>query len=125
MIGASKTSEIVQACKSARLVLISGDAQALDIAQALADGASAFIHKSQTGADLISAIESILHQTPTDAAAMEIVNETAGLNACFSRRELQTMELLIDVTSNKNIAALLGISPSTVKVYITSLMKKT
>lgn len=125
MIGASKTSEIVQACNSAKLVLISGDAQALDIAQALTDGASGFIHKSQTGADLISAIERILHQPPMDAAARELANEAAGVNTWFSRRELQTMELLIDGTSNKNIAALLGISPSTVKVYVTSLMKKT
>ncbi|MCS7242762.1 MAG: response regulator transcription factor [Candidatus Caldatribacterium sp.] len=45
-------------------------------------------------------------------------------SACLSVREREVAELIVSGKSNKEIAALLGISESTVKNHITSILKK-
>jgi len=124
LISESQIANIVEASGDARLILLSGDAQEVDIPQALADGASGFVHKGQPGVDLIFAIEAALKPLQQDTQELQKEHEPKELVPHFSRREIQILTLLFDGRSNKQIANELGISPATVKVYIKSLMRK-
>lgn len=124
LISASQIANIVEASGDAKLILLSGDAHEIDIEQALAHGASGFVHKGQPGVDLISAIEAVLKPLQRDAQELQNENEPKALAPQLSRREFQTLTLLIGGRSNKQIASELCISPATVKVYIKSLMRK-
>ena len=124
LISASQIANIVETSGDAKLILLSGDAQEVDIPQALADGASGFVHKGQPGVDLISAIEAVLKPLQRDAQALQNEHEPKALAPHFSRREFQTLTLLFGDRSNEQIASELGVSPATVKVYIKSLLRK-
>ncbi len=123
-ITANEIAHIVEASGRAKLILLSGDAHQVDIEQAIADGASRFVEKGQSGAALLSAIDAVIQPICSDTLRLSTQSEGKERAPLFSRRESQTLTLLIDGRSNKQIASELEISPATVKVYIKSLMRK-
>lgn len=110
----------------AAIILISGSADAVEIGRALSAGADAFVHKNQGGEDLITTLEKFL----TGRAEEETAGPGDSLalrsgSIRFSKREFETLKLISDGRSTKEIAQELKIAPATVKVYIKSLLKKT
>lgn len=121
---ANQIAHIVDASGRAKLILLSGDAHEVDIEQAIADGAARFVEKGQSGAALLSAIDAVISTNAPALLSGAVDSDGGGSDLRLSPRERQTLRLLINGRSNKQIASELGISPATVKVYIKSLMRK-
>jgi DNA-binding NarL/FixJ family response regulator len=108
-------------------VLVLSVNEAEDVAQkALASGARGYLVKSDAGGQLVAAVEAAsrhrsflspkLTRTPGDPPASPLVELTA--------RERETVQLLAEGISNKEIAVRLDISVKTVETHRTNIMRK-
>ncbi|WP_291069499.1 response regulator transcription factor [Hyphomonas sp.] len=107
------------------LILISGSPDAFEIGKALSTGVDAFVHKNQGADDLVDTIRRFLGERIMERATVKepISKEIVGI--ALSRRERQTLNLIAAGLETKEIAQALKIAPTTVKIYIKSLLKKT
>lgn len=110
---------------NAVLILISGSADALEIGKALSTGIDAFVHKNQGADDLVETVERFLSDRSLDQSTSATRQNPNNERARFSRREWQTLNLIATGLETKEIAQKLEIAPTTVKIYIKSLLKKT
>jgi two-component system, NarL family, response regulator DevR len=104
--------------------------------QALASGADGYLLKEINSANLVSAIEtvaagnSILDPVVTRRvmakaqSAQPIASPEAELLNKLSPQELRIVALVADGKTNKEIAAVLGLSEKTVKNYLSNAMEK-
>ena len=123
-ITANQIAHIVEASGRAKLILLSGDAHQVDTEQAIAEGAARFVEKGQSGAALLCAIDAFMGSNSRDRLSFSVNADGRGPDLRLTPREHQTLTLLINGRSNKQIGSELGISPATVEIYIKSLMRK-
>ncbi len=120
--------------KTRILMLTMHAAEAL-IQQTLQAGASGYVLKSDAERDLITAVDSILHNKMffTSAASSVVLEhlrsghkkkESAGDNERLSIREREVVQLLAEGKSNKEIGASLNISKRTVEHHRARIMDK-
>lgn len=98
-----------------------GDAQAL---QALRAGASGYLLKSSLSEELIDAIRAV--HDGKRRIPPEIASEIAQYAAddALTEREIEVLRRVAAGQSNKQIAAALGVSESTVKAHVHSILPK-
>jgi two-component system, NarL family, response regulator DevR len=100
--------------------------------QAMLAGASGYIAKQITGADIVDAVrrvangQSLLNPAVTARARDRIRNEPEGDErlARLSRQERTILELIADGLTNRNIAQRLNLAEKTVKNYVSNLLSK-
>lgn len=89
-------------------------------------GAADIIEKPFSGEELLAAVTSSLGRGNSQYGKVHpIPEELAARLASLSQREVDVLRLLLDGESNKVIARELGISPRTVEVHRTRVMRKT
>jgi DNA-binding NarL/FixJ family response regulator len=122
-VGAESGAEICERLHAARpgvrVLLISGAGQISPTAAA-ACGASGFVSKDWSGADIVRAVGMV-------ARGMSVFEEEAGApegNPGLSEREQQVLELVAAGATNREIAERLQLSPYTVKEYASTLYRK-
>jgi DNA-binding NarL/FixJ family response regulator len=94
-----------------------------DIHRAIKAGARGYLLKHSSGADLVGAIRSA--QTGDLELPAALAERLAQrLPRDLSMRELEVLEMIVEGRSNKEIGAALGISDSTVKAHVASIMNK-
>lgn len=94
-----------------------------DIYRAIKAGARGYLLKDTSGPDLVEAIRSAQKgqlQLPS-ALAQRLAERPARE---LSSRELQVLEVIVKGGSNKDVAAALQISESTVKAHVASILNK-
>lgn len=114
-----------RAAPSAILILISGSADAFEVGKAFSTGIDAFVHKNQRADDLVETIERFLGDRSIEQTSTTERSDEGITGVTLSRRERQTLRLIATGLETKEIAQELKIAPTTVKVYIKSLLKKT
>jgi two-component system, NarL family, response regulator DevR len=100
--------------------------------QAMLAGASGYIAKQITGADIVDAVrrvangESLLNPTVTARARDRLRAEPEGDQrlARLSRQERTILELIADGLTNRHIAERLNLAEKTVKNYVSNLLSK-
>ena len=118
-----------------RTVILSMHADESYIIRALAAGARAYLLKDATDEDLLSAIRSVVADKPFFSPAVTKVLvedylrqlQARGLTDSYhllTDREKQVLQLLAEGRSNKEVAALLELSQSTVETHRGNLMQK-
>jgi FixJ family two-component response regulator len=110
--------------RSAELVFISGHSDVPTSVSAMKGGAVDFLTKPFHDADLIHAIEQALER---DREARRVRADIADLRerwAALTKRERQVMKRVVRGLLNKQIAAELGVSETTVKVHRHNLTTK-
>lgn len=96
-----------------------------DISRALKAGARGYLNKEESsGEDLVAAIRTV--HAGSGFMTTEIrrrITSSAGLPE-LTRRERQVLEQVADGASNREAAAVLGISHRTVDLYVSSILSK-
>ncbi len=106
-------------------IMITGDSDVPMAVQAMKAGASDFIEKPVSHAELLAAVARALEQS-RDATKLSAWREDAATRvSSLTSRQRQIMELVLAGHPSKNIAADLGISQRTIENHRASIMKKT
>lgn len=113
----------------AKVVVYSWNLEPKLIEQALAGGASGYLSKVLTGAEVVAALERVLggetviltgdHETSVGGAG-----DWPGRSAGLSSREAEILALITQGLSNREIAERAFLSTNTVKTYIRSAYRK-
>jgi two-component system, NarL family, response regulator len=109
---------------NARVIAISSFSGDEDIHRALRSGAKGYLMKDADASEIVSAVravyEGLRYVPPAAAAALasRMAYET------LSERECQILKLIARGNNNREIGAALGVSESTVKWHINSLLSK-
>jgi DNA-binding NarL/FixJ family response regulator len=115
--GADVSSSIRAVSPNTKVLLISG-AGRISPGVARAAGASGFVSKDWSAADVIKAIRMVA--LGSEVFAEEDRGEAVGL----SEREIQVLHLVSTGATNKEIGARLYLSPHTVKEYTSAIYRK-
>lgn len=127
-------SKIVGECPDTKVVVFTGLVGVESALQALEVGASGFVSKGSTAAELGRALRSVAGGETyiTQSFATQVIaalqnsalRKRAAAAIKLSLREEQIVRLLLRGKTNKEIANQLSISEKTVKHYMTILMQK-
>jgi DNA-binding NarL/FixJ family response regulator len=130
--GLETTRRLTEQAPASRVVVLSASAQEADVADAILAGASGFVLKDGPVEDVIDGIRAaaagqslispwiaaVLRRRLRDMPPSEF--DLAGIR--LSDREREVLELLAQGNSHDEIAALLMISPATVRTHISSIV---
>ncbi|OOG48798.1 response regulator transcription factor [Rhodanobacter sp. C01] len=113
-------------------IVVSGHEEAQVMRRALAHGASAYIPKSATSADIVAAIRSVLDGDvwlphPQLGGASELRPDEAAAAAqiaALTPQQFRVMTMIAEGLLNKQIAYDLGVSEATIKAHMTAIMRK-
>jgi two-component system, NarL family, response regulator LiaR len=131
--GIAATKQIKAALPDVRVVMLTSHTTEHEVIGALSSGADAYCVKGTSVDNLLTAIRAaregasyldpqvarlvMEHLKPTAAAEPNIVGH-------LSQRELEVLKLMVDGLSNPEIAAILYLSPNTVKTHVRGIMNK-
>jgi len=106
-------------------IMITGNSDVPMAVEAMKAGASDFIEKPISHADLIACVNRALEQGRDAGKAMAWQQNATNQLADLTPRQRQIMDMVLAGHPSKNIAADLGVSQRTVENHRASIMKKT
>jgi two-component system, NarL family, response regulator NreC len=133
--GLDAAAQIIREDARKRVIILSMHTDESYIVRALDAGARGYLLKDNADDDLEKAIHTVMKGEPffTPAIAQTIVEDYVRLMRerhvqdsydLLTDRERQVLQLLAEGKSNKEAAAVLGVSPYTVETHRTNLMQK-
>ena len=133
--GIEAARQIARRLSAVRVLMVSMYSDELYVTQALQAGAHGFILKDSADADLVRAVgdlasgRSFFSPAVTKVVLDDYVRQLAarGITDRFdtlSEREREVFQLIAEGRSNKEIAAVLGVSPGTVETHRAHIMEK-
>jgi len=127
--GRDATLAMREAFPSARFVFLSRDDSDDARLAAVEAGASAYIHKSSPGSELIAAIRKVAQGGSLISPAMVARLVSRGrdrehMRVSLSPREREVLQLMADGVGTRQIGHRLGISYSTVRTHVRSISAK-
>jgi two-component system, NarL family, response regulator LiaR len=129
MDGTEATQRILSLGKPIKIIILTSFHEQNQIEQALQAGATSYMLKNVTAAELAQAIQAAHAGRATLApeATAALINATRhkhGLGSDLTERELQVLALLAKGFSNSKIAAELNISNATTKFHLSNIFSK-
>lgn len=131
--GIAATQQIKDAAPHIRVVMLTSHTSENEVIAALSSGADAYCVKGTTVDRLLTAIDaaqegasyldplvarSVMdHLKPNIPVEAEVIGQ-------LSQRELEVLKLMVEGRSNPEIAAVLYLSPNTVKTHVRGIMNK-
>jgi two-component system response regulator NreC len=131
--GIEATRQIARRVPATRILVLSMHSDEAYVTQILHAGATGYLLKDSADVDLIQAVSAVSQGksffSPSIARVMldGFVRGDKGIvdrYASLSEREREIFQLIAEARSNKEIAALLGVSPSTVETHRAHIMEK-
>jgi DNA-binding NarL/FixJ family response regulator len=127
--GLEALDRLNQAYPRIPMLVVSGASCPETVRAALTRGAKGYVPKNASGAVLREAIESALRgepYVPSDLPSPALKGEQApGAGASrLTRRQEDVLRLLASGLANKEIAVALNMSPATVRVHVTAILKE-
>lgn len=132
--GLAVTQEILKTRPVAKVIILSSSTSRHLVDEALRAGASGFVWKRALSGDLIRATEIVmaggLYVSPELCTGLledyrrRVLDGHEVVKPLLSKREKELLRLVAEGQRNKEIAALLAISPKSVEAYRSRLMKK-
>jgi two-component system, NarL family, nitrate/nitrite response regulator NarL len=135
MSGIRATSELLRACPTARVVMLTVSADDSSVAEAMLAGACGYVVKSAGLEELMGAIRAAkageTFLSPAIASkllvrwrAFESAARVTTEEPVLSAREIEVLRLIADGHENTAIAEALSISPNTVKRHVAAILTK-
>ncbi|MBF2001539.1 MAG: response regulator transcription factor [Synechococcales cyanobacterium C42_A2020_086] len=131
--GIAATQQIKTAQPDVRVVMLTSHTTEMEVIGALSSGADAYCVKGTSVDRLLTAIHAAYegasyldpqvarlvmdHLKPMSSAEANVVGQ-------LSQRELEVLKLMVEGLSNPEIAAVLYLSPNTVKTHVRGIMNK-
>ncbi len=133
--GLEATRQILAAAPETRVLILSVHESEQIVREVLEAGAQGYLLKSDAGRELIRAIDALLGNKPYFTSAVARMVLDGFLNAPqaespsdepgrLSPREREIVQLLAEGRSNKEVAAVLGISVKTAETHRNNVMQK-
>jgi DNA-binding NarL/FixJ family response regulator len=133
--GIEATRQIARRVPNTRVLVLSMHADEAYVTQILQAGATGYLLKDSADVDLLKAVEEAAHGrsffSPAIARVMldDYVRQLADKGVTdryesLSEREREIFQLIAEARTNKEIAALLNVSPSTVETHRAHIMEK-
>ena len=133
--GVDATQQIVRRVPQTRVLMLSMHADEAYVMRALQAGATGYMVKDSAGKELLKAIASVAAGRRYFSPAIErlVHDETARSREplgfadryeTLSAREREIFQLIAEARSNKEVAALLDISPATVETHRARILQK-
>lgn len=133
--GIEATRQIVRRLPDARVLILSMHANEAYIVQALSAGAKGYLLKDSADTELVRAVESVAsgrsYFSPAVSKVLldDYVRRLAEKGIVdrydsLSEREREVFQLIAEGHSNKEIAALLSVSPATVETHRAHILEK-
>ena len=129
MDGPTATQRIREECPSVQVIALTSFAGSDLVQQAIQSGAIGYVLKDTRPDRLADAIrEAYQGRVTIDPVAaqalVEAAQDTAPMGGDLTNRELEILSMLVDGMSNKQIAAMLSISPGTVRFHVSNILSK-
>jgi len=122
--GIQAIRQICQMDPKARVLVLSTYTGEEEIHQAIEAGALGYLCKDLEGPDLIEAIQTVFEgKRYLPSALRQRLDERSGANS-LSTREIEVLRFVAGGSSNKEIAALLGVSEATVRFHVGNILAK-
>ena len=125
MNGLTLLRRLHEAGHSLPAIMITGDSDVAIAVEAMKTGASDFIEKPISRAELLASVDRALEQSRDSGKLLAWREDAASHIAGLTRRQRQVMEMVLAGHPSKNIAADLGISQRTVENHRAAIMTKT
>lgn len=132
--GQEVTRRVRKLSPATHIVVLSMHASEPYVMEALRNGAAGYVLKDASCADLIHAVREVMAgrrylSPPLSDRAIDAYQEKAtsaawGRYDMLTTRERETLQLVAEGHTNKEIASRLGISPRTAETHRTHLMRK-
>lgn len=122
--GPAAAARIRASDPAARLLMLSTSEADEDIRRAFEAGASGYILKSASPADLLEAIFAVHRGERWVPAIVARLAAEGNAQRALSGRQLEVLELLAKGLSNKEIATVLGFTPDGTKAHLKSIYAK-
>lgn len=133
--GIEATRQITKRVPATRVLVLSMHADEAYVTQILQAGATGYLLKDSADVDLLKAVDEAAHGrsffSPAIARVMldDYVRQLADKGVTdryesLSAREREIFQLIAEAKTNKEIAALLNVSPSTVETHRAHIMEK-
>jgi two-component system response regulator NreC len=133
--GIDATLQIVRRAPETRVLMLSMHAEEAYVMRAMQAGATGYMVKDSAGKELLKAVEVVAagrrYFSPAIERLMQDVDSTrAGASGfadryeTLSTREREIFQLIAEARSNKEVAALLDISPATVETHRARILQK-
>src|SRR5687768_12675597 len=134
--GIEATRQIARRVPGTRILVLSMHADEAYVAQILQAGATGYLLKDSADVDLLQAVAAVSQGksffSPAIARVMldDYVRQRGGEKGAVDRyeslseREREIFQLVAEAKTNKEIAALLNVSPSTVETHRAHIMEK-
>jgi two-component system nitrate/nitrite response regulator NarL len=126
--------DLVARCPQTRFVILTGDREPASLHAVLAAGASGYVHKTQSMSVLLQGLERVVAgQIVIEASFVRLTPAGEGtpsasdvrrLAAYLTPRERQCLAMLTAGRDTTTIAATLGVSTTTVRSHIQSVLTK-
>jgi DNA-binding NarL/FixJ family response regulator len=121
---------ITKAMPQTRILIVTMHHAEELVARTQMAGARGYVLKSDAERDLIAAVQALLQNRTFFAAAPETILDKIRWGICdetesyLSIRETEVVQLVVEGKSNKEVAAILGISPRTAENHRARVMDK-
>ena len=126
--GIVATESIAKSHPNTKIIILTRVADAKSVAAALGAGASAYVLKDISGAELVDIIEAVQrgkkHVAPALAAQMLLEGNSPDPITPLTFRERQVLECVGQGLTNKEVARQLQLTEKTVKHYMSVIMDK-
>jgi two-component system, NarL family, response regulator NreC len=132
--GIDATQQIVRRVPETKVLMLSMHADEAYVMRALQAGATGYVVKDAAGKELLTAIEAVAAGRRFFSPAIErLVQDEHGRASSsgfadryetLSTREREIFQLIAEARSNKEVAALLDISPATVETHRARILQK-
>jgi two-component system response regulator NreC len=132
--GIDATQQIVRRSPGTRVLMLSMHADEAYVMRAMQAGATGYMVKDSAGKELLKAVETVAAGRRYFSPAIEkLVQDENAVRAgagfadryeTLSAREREIFQLIAEARSNKEVAALLDISPATVETHRARILQK-
>ena len=124
MNGATAARKILAAVPEAAILILSMHSEPACVRHCLDAGARGYLLKNAMDLELVEAVRAVAAGESMIDRRLTVPDEAAGGAAgALSARELEVLQLIVHGKSNKDIAAILEISPNTVSVHRANIMQ--